>query len=204
MIQTSDSEEADMPSDDLDERLAGALERLGHVTRTMLARSTYAESVSPLQYQLLVRLRSASAGPRVSDLAVELDVSQATISEALSAMRRKGLVHRRQDLVDRRSSVLSLTAEGEALCDRLDQWDGPLRQNLSGIGEHEKAVALRVMLQLIADFQRDGIINVARTCLTCRYLSETESGERYHCTLLDVNLGDAQLRVDCSEHELAV
>lgn len=195
--------------DDLDQRLAGALERIGHVTRTMLTRQAYAEGVSALQSQLLLRLGAAGAGtpgPRVSDLAVELDVSQATISDALSTMRRKDLVRKDQDPADRRNSVFTLTPAGERLRADLVRWDDPVTAKLAVLPESEKGTALNVVLRVISELQGDGFINVARTCMTCRFFDgAAHPGEPapYHCNLLDVAFGDPQLRVDCAEHETA-
>lgn len=189
--------------DDLDQRLAAAIERMGHVTRTMLLRQAYAEGVSPLQHQLLLRVRALDGRARGSDLATELDVSQATASEALSALRRKDLVQKVQDPADRRNVVYSLTESGTALCDRLTQWDGPLTGHLDEVPDDDKATALRVLLGLVADLHGDGVVSVARTCLTCAFFADgTEgTGLPYRCDLLQVDFGDAHLRVDCAEHQ---
>jgi DNA-binding MarR family transcriptional regulator len=189
--------------DDLDQRLAAALERMGHVTRTMILRQAYAEGVSPLQQQLLLRVRAMAGRARVSDLAVELDVSQATVSEALSTLKRKELVEKAQDPADRRNTVYTLTATGEELHDRLTTWDGPVTQGLASVDESDKATALRVVLGLVADLHDDGVVSVARTCLTCRFFDGHggSTSSPYRCTLLEVDFADAQLRVDCPEHE---
>ncbi|WP_193614394.1 MarR family transcriptional regulator [Nocardioides lijunqiniae] len=192
-----------LAADDLDQRLAGALERMGHVARTMLSRQAYLEGVSPLQFQLLLKLES-TAGPRVSDLAIELDVSQATVSDALGTMRRKELVSKQQDPADRRNSVFSLTQQGESLRRRLARWDQPIADRLAPLEVGEKGTALRVVLEVVSGLQDEGVINVARTCLTCRFFDDTthpETATPYHCLLLDVPFADPQLRVDCAEHE---
>lgn len=192
--------------DDLDQRLIGALERMGHVTRTMLSRQAYREGVSPLQLRLLERLGPGGHAPRVSDLAKELDVSQATVSEALSTLRRKELVQNQPDARDRRNSVFTLTNEGEQLRTRLAEWAQPLETKLQGIDASEKGAALRLVLGLIAGLHADGVINVARTCLTCRFFDELAHADTalpYHCSLLDTAFADTELRVDCSEHEPA-
>ncbi|QCW49326.1 winged helix-turn-helix transcriptional regulator [Nocardioides dongxiaopingii] len=191
-------------ADDLDQRLSGALERIGHVTRTMLSRQAYAEGVSALQLQLLLRLGSVAAGPRVSDLALELDVSQATVSDAMSTLRRKGLVAKEQDPGDRRNSVFSLTPEGDLLRTRLARWDRPLADKLVALSDADKGEVLRVVLGLVAGLQTDGVINVARTCMTCRFFDDTshpDGPEPYRCNLLEVAFADTQLRVDCQEHQ---
>jgi DNA-binding MarR family transcriptional regulator len=192
-----------MSADDLDQRLTGALERMGHVTRTMILRQAYAEGVSPLQHQLLLRVRAMAGRARVSDLAVELDVSQATVSEALSTLRRKELVEKAQDPADRRNTVYSVTPAGEELHTRLMTWDGPLTRSLGSVADEDKATALRVVLGLVADLHDDGVVSVARTCLTCRFFDPDggRTSSPYRCTLLAVYFADAQLRVDCPEHE---
>lgn len=191
-------------TDDLDERLVAALERAGHLTRTMVARQAYAEGVSVLQLTLLTRLRTTSSGPRVSDLALELDVSQPTISEALATLRRKGLVARTPDPADRRNSVFSLTDEGRDLGERLLTWSHPVAASLSRVDRADKATALRVVLDVIADQHAAGVVNVARTCLTCHWFDDSPSEPgtqgRYRCGLLDTRFDDEQLRVDCTDH----
>lgn len=189
--------------DDLDQRLVAAVERMGHVTRTMLQRQAYAAGVSPLQHQLLFRMRTLDRGARGSDLATELDVSQATASEALSTLRRKGLIEKDQDLADRRNVVYSLTADGTALCDRLTTWDAPLTAHLDTVDEADKATALRVLLGLVADLHDEGFVSVARTCLTCRFFGDgtAATGLPHRCDLLEVDFDDAHLRVDCGEHQ---
>jgi DNA-binding MarR family transcriptional regulator len=194
------------PHAGLDERLGAALDRMGHVTRTMLARQAYAEGVSGLQFQLLLRLQATAVRPRVSDLAAELDVSQATVSDALSAMRRKGLVAREQDPADRRATVFTLTDDGERLSARLARWDAPLTSALARLDRADKGAALHLVLGLVADLHREGVVGVARTCLTCRFFDDAthpDDPDPFRCTLLDVAFDDTALRVDCQEHEPA-
>jgi len=195
-----------MGVDDLDQRLSGALERVGHATRTMILRQAYAAGVSPLQHQLLLRVRAMGGRARVSDLAVELDVSQATVSEALGTLRRKELVAKAQDPADRRNAVYTVTTAGAELHEHLAAWDGPLAGSLSRLAEDEKASTLRVVLGVVADLHGEGVVGVARTCLTCRFF-DGEGGSAttpYRCTLLEVDFSDAHLRVDCTEHETRV
>ena len=194
------------PSGDLDQRLVAALERLGHVARTLLAREAYVAGLSPLQMQLLHRLRAGSRSPRVSDLALELDVSQATVSAALSTLRGKELVRKEQLPHDRRNVAFTLTDEGEALRRRLDGWAQPMEAKAAALDPIEKGAALRLVLGLVADLQADGVISVARTCLTCRWFDDSAAPDAelpYRCALLDTSFADTELRVDCTEHEQA-
>jgi DNA-binding MarR family transcriptional regulator len=90
-------------------------------SRTLVAVSTRslgaaAESTSIAQYRMLVVL--ASRGPqRMVDLAVALDVAPSTAGRMTDRLARKQLVRRHRARSDRRSVVVSLTADGRRVVD---------------------------------------------------------------------------------------
>src|SRR5690606_11920501 len=134
-------------------------------------------------------------------LAQEFDVRQPTVSDAVAALERKGMVARQASLGDARSTELLLTPSGHEVAARLEAWQGPAREVLVGLSDGEKQVTLGLLIELIAGLNRSGAIQVARTCPTCRYFRP--DGEKTpHCALLDMPLGPAEIRVDCPEHEL--
>jgi DNA-binding MarR family transcriptional regulator len=191
---------------DLDRRLAAALERVGHAVRTLLWRQAYANGLSPIQTQLLLHLSGRARPPRSSDLAAEFDVSAATMSEALTALRRKELVRREPDPGDRRSHVLLVTDAGRRLAGELAHWSDPVTAWLGGAPEADKAGTLRFLLDLVARLHGTGVLAVARTCVTCRFFVRAAHDDPdlpHHCRLLDTPFGDAALRVDCAEHQPA-
>ncbi len=189
----------------LDRRLADAIERLGHGLRGLAQSSARSEGLTPLQQHALLAIRRQPPARReVGAIAADLDVSTPTVSDAVAALHRKGLVDRVVG-ADARRRELVLTVAGAEVVDRLGEWDAPLRAALGGVAESERAVALEVLLTVIADLAADGTIGVARTCTSCRFFrrdAHRAAAAPHHCGLLDLPLPRAELRVDCPEHEL--
>lgn len=192
-------------SRDLDTKLVAALERVGQALRVELRERAGDHGLTPTQAQILLHL--ASERPprrRVGALAAALDVRQPTISDAVAALERKGLLERRRDTADARSSTLRLTARGRAVGDRLGAWDERARAELRRLPQQARQASLSLLLDLIAGLQRAGVVGVARTCPTCRFFrfeARPHAARPHHCALLDMSLGPADLRLDCPEHD---
>ena len=192
----------------LDAKLAAALERVGQALRTELRQRARRQDLTPTQAQIVLRLAHDPARRRrVGSLAAEFDVSQPTLSDAVAVLLRKELVERRPDPTDARAQTLWLTRRGAAAARELAFWDEAVRAQLAGVPRGEKEDALVLLLDLIAGLYETGVVSVARTCVTCRFLRRRvapESSVRHHCALLDMPLARGDLRVDCPEHEPAV
>ena len=192
-------------SRDLDTKLVAALERIGQALRVELRERAAQEGLTPTQAQILSRL--ASERPplrRVGALASALDVRQPTISDAVAALERKGLVERSRDTADARAASLRPTARGRAVGDRLSAWDERPRAALRRLPRQAREESLRLLLDLIAGLQEAGVVGVARTCPTCRFFrfeAHPNPARPHHCALLDAPLGPGDLRLDCPEHE---
>jgi DNA-binding MarR family transcriptional regulator len=194
-------------SRDLDTKLVAALERVGQALRFELRERARSYALTATQAQILLRLRSEHPRRcRVGTLAATLDVRQPTVSDAVAALERKGLVERRPDPADARVTALRPTPRGLQVAERLDAWDERARAEVRGLPEQEKQGALSLMLDLIAALERAGVVGVARTCPTCRFFrfeARPRASAPHHCALLDLPLGPGDLRVDCPEHEPA-
>ena len=188
---------------DLDAKLVAALERVGQALRVQMWNEAKQHGLSPTQLQVLLRLASdPAARRRVGALAAELDVTHPTVSDAVTVLRRKGFVDR--DPTSRRA-VLELSARGQALAAEVADWDRRTRQQLADSSVEDKQVTLRLLLDLIAGLQRSGTITVARMCVTCRFFrrdAHPDQARPHHCALVDMPMGDGNLRVDCAEHQL--
>lgn len=199
----------DAPEDGsgLDRRLASALERAGHALRTLIWTQATAHGLSPIQVQLLLRLGvEPPERRRVGTLAAEFDLSAATVSEALSALRRKGLVEKQPVAGDKRGHVMAPTEAGLAAAATLAHWPDPVTSHLATLPTEDKGRALRLVLDLVGHLADTGILSVARTCTTCRFFerdAHEDSRRPHHCALLDAPIGDPDLRVDCAEHQPA-
>lgn len=199
-------EEAAAGEHELDAKVAAALERVGHALRVLLWDQAKAHNLSPMQVQLLLRLaHEPPQRRRVGMLAAEFDVKAPTVSDAVGALRRKGLLASSAVEGDRRGQLLELSPEGRQLADAVSAWQRPVADHLAGVPESAKADALALLVDLMGGLRRGGVIGVARTCPTCRFFRrDAHSGAApHHCALLDTAMAPADLRVDCAEHEPA-
>lgn len=191
---------------DLDRRLADALERLGHGMRSLAQRTARGHGLSPLQQQVVLALvRQPSARREVAALAQEFDVTTPTMSDAVTALERKGLVTRSPGADGRRRS-LALSDSGEVVARELVTWDAPLTAALARLPVADRGVALQTVLHVIGDLQRAGVVSVARTCTTCRFFSRdafADPSAPHRCDLLRAPLPLTELRTDCTEYEPA-
>lgn len=190
----------------LDRRLLDAIERLGHGLRAQSQRTARAAGLTPLQQQALLAVaRHPVQRRQVGALAAEFDVSVPTMSDAVAALERKGLMHRTV-AADARRRTLALTEAGAATSAGLAEWDQPALAALGELDDGDKGAALDVLLSVIGDLVRSGEIAVARTCTTCQHFRSHKHDDLsapHHCALLDLPLERTDLRTDCPEHELA-
>lgn len=204
-VNASDNDLGPSGTADLDRRLLDAVERLGHGLRAMSQRSARSAALTPLQQQALLAVAMQPPARReVGALAGEFDVTAPTMSDAVGALVRKGLL-RRHVAPDARRRLLVLTGAGRAAVDDLAGWDAPVLDALRGLPDRDKGVALDVVLTVIARLVRDGAISVARTCTTCRHFRPggRVADAPHRCALLGLPLPPTELRTDCPEHELA-
>ncbi|MFF5207308.1 MarR family winged helix-turn-helix transcriptional regulator [Streptosporangium sp. NPDC000396] len=194
----------DGSDDRLDRRLADALERLTTAVRTLAVTGAQAHGLSVVQLHALLALASHPAERRrVGALAEEFAVTAPTMSDAVGALERKGLVARTPVPGDARRRELVLTSDGERLAARLDGWDDPLVDTVGALPRGEREALLRAALDLIAGMHRAGVITVDRSCVSCRFFHRDvrqDPGAPHFCALLEQPLPPADLRVDCPEH----
>jgi len=193
--------------DDVDAKIVAALERLSQVFRVRLREEAWEHDLSPIQAQFLIYLLFHDVERRrVSQLAREFDLTQATVSDAVASLETKGFIQREQWPEDRRVVTLRLTTEGENLATPLSAWADPIKEHLHRFSPEERETVMRFLVELIGSLQRSGLITVARMCVSCKFFrQDAHPGEPspHHCGLLDLPLGRADLRVDCPEHEPA-
>lgn len=184
-------------------KLVASLERLTQALRVLLWEAAKAHGLSPVQVQILIHLRyHGEAERRVNRLAERFDLTPATVSEVVTTLKSKGLLDKDPCPADRRATRLALTPRGEALVSELEGWAESLRTHLAAFSQGERTELLTLLMRLIGSLQQAGVISVARMCLSCRFYSaEHPSGAPHYCQLLNLPLSDANLRVDCPEHE---
>lgn len=187
------------------EKIIAAIERLGQVLRSLLLSDALEEGLSITQAQILLQ---CYLQPRrlysVSELAQELDLTQPTISDAVSALQRKGFLQKLQREEDRRVVTIVLSPHGKRVARRL--WQRQIHRfekALAHFSPAETSQLLHLLLRLIAAAYDEKLLRSARTCLTCRFLRTTgNTATPYFCTLLEMPLALSDLRPLCPEHQL--
>jgi DNA-binding MarR family transcriptional regulator len=189
----------------LDAKIVAALDRIGEVLHVVARRAAEAHDLSVTQMRLLTRLY---AGPppaaTTTALAREFELSDPTVSDALAALRRKGLVEREQDQADRRQYRLQLTSAGQGVARSVSRWTAPAEVTTAQIDRANGEQLLAALLDVLGRMCAAGLVDVARACTTCRYLrpgTESGTGTPYRCELFNYPLSIADLRVDCAQHE---
>ncbi len=186
---------------DLHRRFLSGVGRLGRALRAAHQQVATEHRLSPLQVQLVEHIGSHEP-QRVGALAMEFDVTQPTISDALGALETKGLVERRPDPTDGRASIIDLTTEGENVSNALSTALAPLYNASAGGGGDgvDLGAALHAVLVEIQRLQASGVISVNRSCLTCDHYLQPVHDDPARCVYLDEALRKVDLRVDCPDH----
>ena len=190
--------------DGVDPKLLTAIDKLGQALRVQMGQVARTHGLTSLQLQLLVRLRvDPPERRRVGALAAEFDVTLPTVSDAITTLERKGLVGRGPDPSDGRGVRIVLTERGNAVAEAADAWQVRAAGILGFVSQRDKERALGFLMGVLAELHREGLVSIARMCVTCAYFREHQGpgDEMHRCVILDLDLGPADLRVDCPEHE---
>lgn len=104
----------------------------------------------------LVQVGRLGDDVRQTDLASELDVTQASLVRSIDQMTAAGLVERHRDADDARVSRIRLTDRGRTLVTTIETKFATLRHAmLDGVSDDDLATALRVAERLGARFLAD-------------------------------------------------
>ena len=192
--------------EDVDSKIAAALERLSQTFRVLLWEKTKSHNLSPIQIQILVYLLYHSEELiTIGQLATQFSLTPATVSDAVKILTQKALVVRTSLESDRRITSVNLTTSGRKIARKLAIWADIIRDNISRFDVSDKLVVMRFLMELIEALQAVGLITVARMCITCQFFhsnANPNSDTPHHCKLLDKPLANSSLRLDCPEHEL--
>lgn len=186
------------------EKIFWGVERLATFFRARLRDEAERLNMTPLQAQILLLIHAHRDGKKhsVTSLALEYDVSKATISEAVSALQRKGWVKKEVTAEDSRSFYLSATASGKKITEKLEKIKNAFSGCFDDVPSLEMDSIWFGLLRLIRHLQSEDKIPV-RMCLSCQHFDETGGGGgQPFCRLMQAVLQVKDLRIDCPEHAL--
>jgi DNA-binding MarR family transcriptional regulator len=139
------------------QRFSAAWESFFRTTRRLRARAGRLPGEAHMslpQYHLLEPLRDGGELP-VGELAEAAAVAPPTATRMLDCLARDGYVMRRHSDVDRRSVLVSLTAEGEDAVEtaheHVEAWRGRLLESLEPEEREQAAVLLERLSQVLAE-----------------------------------------------------
>lgn len=189
---------------DIDSRIVAALERVSQTLRILLWEVAKEHGLSPIQIQFLIFLNSHQKERcRVSNLAREFDLTQATVSDAIKVLTRKGLTAKKPSQLDGRASTLELTSSGKRLAVKLKGWQTAITEQMTQFSPQVKETVIIFLMEHIALLQRAGIISIARMCISCSFFQrDAHPGSRkpHHCRLTDRLIANFELKFDCHRH----
>lgn len=185
-------------------QIASGLARLATFGRAATWQAGALSGLTPTQAEILQRI--ALRPQRASDLAAHLGVTPATISDFVGTLRTKGLVTRRPDPGDRRAWHLVPTEPGRQLLSRIPAVPVQLQQAIAALPASDRGALLAALMRLIRSLQEARAIPVQRMCATCRHFrphAHDDASAPHHCDFVNAAFADADLRLDCGEHEMA-
>ncbi len=181
-------------------KIVVALERISEAFKVLLWQKGKENQLTPIQLQILLFVNfHLPEKCKVNYLAKEFNVTKATISESIRLLLKKELILKETDPSDTRSFFIYLTEKGKAMVLRTSSFAQAIEKPIHSFSEEQKKILFQSLLQLIEKLNKADVINVQRMCTSCRFY---ESGsENDYCRLLEKKLHQADLRIDCPEHQ---
>lgn len=188
----------------IDSKIIACLDRITQSFRVILWQQSKELCLTPTQIQVLIfLLHHKEEMRRVSYLAIEFNMSKATISDTVKTLDQKGLISKNFRGSDARSHTIDLTSKGEEIAIKTSLFTKQLRKPIEQLGFEGKDNLLSGLLHIISELNKSGIVNTQRMCFTCTYYRTEDNGEKHYCKLLNLPLQAKDLRIDCAEHQIS-
>ena len=176
------------------------LERISEVFKVLLWEKAKLVGLSPIQIQVLIFITYHKQDLcNVSHLANEFNITKPTISDAIRILDKKGLITKDFSSTDNRSYSILLTQTGSKIVSEIENFAEPLKTQLIGIQQNDLKNLFEILSKLIYQLNQNGILNVQRTCYGCKFYSQTT--DKDFCNLLQKELQNSEIRLDCPEYE---
>jgi len=161
------------------------------------------QKLTPTQGHILTLLADrAGQAMRLNDVARELCLTAATVSDAVMTLVEKRLAKKKRSPDDQRALVITLTVAGRLAAQGAMGWTDVVRDGVTHLTPDEQAVFLRGLTKVIGSLQAQGVISVVRMCAGCTYFQAyryADAVRPHHCGLVNKAMGEGQLRLDCTD-----
>ncbi|WP_075359110.1 MarR family winged helix-turn-helix transcriptional regulator [Caballeronia sordidicola] len=184
-------------------RVTHGLLRLSTAMRSQAWEWAEGAGLTPTQGEILVLLMQRRGPMRLGEIARETALTAATTSDAVSTLESKGLVEKRRALDDGRALAVRLTARGRTAAKKALVWPEFLTKAVGTLKADEQTQLYRSLLKTIRQLEVVQQIPPHRMCLSCTHLEASKNPKKtpHHCNLLNLDMGDTDLRLDCSVYE---
>lgn len=184
-------------------KIVASLERISQAFRVLLWQESKEHGLSPIQVQALIFLLHHSDEKRkVSYLALEFNMTKATISDTVKSLDHKQLIYKEFESDDNRSYIIHLTPKGKEIAEQTSHFTKEIRNPLEKLNEDDKENLLFSLFNVIRHLNQSDVITPQRMCSTCAYYKPSSDNENPFCNLLNQSLKVKDLRFDCPEHQL--
>ncbi|MBU3821372.1 MarR family transcriptional regulator [Flavobacteriaceae bacterium XHP0103] len=185
---------------EISNKIVAGLERISEVFKILLWDKAKLIGLSPIQIQILIFIAFHKEGLcNVSHLAKEFNVTKPTISDAIRILEKKELIIKNFSPIDSRSYSITLSNLGIEIVSKTYDFSNPLKKHVNSFSEAEQESLFETLSQLIYKLNRNGILNVQRTCYGCKFYQKNQ--ETHYCNLLQKELLKREIRLDCPEYE---
>lgn len=181
-------------------KIVVALEKVAEGFRVLLWEQAKASGLSPIQIQLLIFIKThREEFCKVSYLATEFNLTKATVSDAVRVLNEKGIIAKVKNPNDTRSTLLSLTEEGDKMTDKFMLFSNGIKTRLEKLPGSEQESLWNSLSFLLSGLSESGTISMQRMCFQCQYYEKRSEG--HFCKFLSKTLKDSEVRIDCPEHQ---
>lgn len=178
------------------------LQRISEAFKALLWEKAKEFGLSPIQIQILIFIENHKATYcNVSYLAKEFNVTKPTISDAIKALEKKEMIVKDYSSSDNRSYTIFLSELGKDTVFKNEDFGKPIHSEIKNIPQKEQENLFSTLSSLIYQLNQKNILTVQRTCFACKFYSKTNN--KHHCNLLQKELLNSEIRLDCNEFENA-
>lgn len=174
------------------------LDKLLDVKRAFLWKVAEKHNLTALQIQILRFIQKCAPHGKViaNTIARELYVTRATMSVALAALEKKGLIQKTSAAQDKRTHYLSLAGRAEDILQETEEFSKALASHLSKFPKKSIRAVTVILTQLLALMQDEGIVDHVTMCINCNHCVRI-SKTSFQCELTGRTFSYDAVKIGC-------